>query len=71
MDIIGIFKFAGMIEADEPAASLDTHTGKSLVELMFGVGKENGCTAIVSIYGPEVIKLADTTIHLEDGRVVA
>jgi putative ABC transport system ATP-binding protein len=57
-----------MLLADEPTASLDTDTGKNLVELMLEIGKEQGCTMIISTHDPEICALADKTIYLKDGE---
>lgn len=57
-----------MLLADEPTASLDTDTGKKLIDLMFEIGKEQGCTMIISTHDPEICGLADQTIYLRDGE---
>lgn len=56
--------------ADEPTASLDTATGKSLVKLMFDMGRDNGCTMILSTHDPGVSALADGIIEIRDGTIV-
>jgi len=58
-----------MLLADEPTASLDSTTGLNLIELMFDMGKEQGCTTIVSTHDPEIIDLADVNIQLRDGKI--
>ena len=57
-----------MLLADEPTASLDTDTGKNLIDLMFEIGREQGCTMIISTHDPEICGLADRTIYLRDGE---
>jgi putative ABC transport system ATP-binding protein len=57
-----------MLLADEPTASLDTDTGKNLVDLMFEIGKALGCTTIISTHDPEICDLADMTVYLKDGE---
>lgn len=57
-----------MLLADEPTASLDTETGKNLVNLMVEIGKEQDCTMIISTHDPEICDLADRTIYLRDGE---
>jgi putative ABC transport system ATP-binding protein len=57
--------------ADEPTASLDTATGRSLVKLMFDMGRENGCTMILSTHDPDVSVMADGIIEIRDGVIVA
>ena len=57
-----------MLLADEPTASLDSETGKNLVDLMVEIGREQGCTLIISTHDPEICELADRTIYLKDGE---
>ena len=56
--------------ADEPTASLDTATGQSLVKLLFDMGRENGCTMILSTHDPDVSVMADGIIEIRDGTIV-
>ena len=56
--------------ADEPTASLDSETGRNLVDLMFRLGKEQGCTLVVSTHDPEILQLAEASLHIKDGRIV-
>jgi ABC-type lipoprotein export system ATPase subunit len=58
-----------MLLADEPTASLDTDTGRDLVQLMFSIGREHGCTMVIATHDPEVINLADASLPLRDGRI--
>lgn len=58
-----------LLLADEPTASLDSATGRSLIDLMFSMGRENGCTMVLSTHDTEVIDLADQCIHIRDGVV--
>jgi ABC-type lipoprotein export system ATPase subunit len=59
-----------MLLADEPTANLDTQTGNMLVKLMFSMAKEEKCTIVLSTHDPDLIKLADQTIYLIDGREI-
>ena len=56
--------------ADEPTASLDTATGKNLIQLIFDMGEEQGCTLVIATHDPEIFHLAEITVHLRDGRFV-
>jgi ABC-type lipoprotein export system ATPase subunit len=56
--------------ADEPTASLDTATGKSLVKLLFDMGRDYGCTMILSTHDPDVSLRADRLIEIRDGSIV-
>jgi ABC-type lipoprotein export system ATPase subunit len=55
--------------ADEPTASLDTDTGRDLVQLMFKMGREHGCTMIIATHDQKIINLADAFLPLRDGRI--
>ncbi len=59
-----------MLLADEPTASLDSFTGRNLIELMATIGKETGCTIIVATHDPEIVKYADQKIIIRDGRIL-
>ena len=56
--------------ADEPTASLDTATGESLVKLLFDMGRDSGCTMILSTHDPNVSALANKVIEIRDGAIV-
>ena len=55
--------------ADEPTASLDTDTGRDLVQLMFKMGREHRCTMIIATHDQKIINLADAFLPLRDGRI--
>ncbi len=59
-----------LLLADEPTASLDTVTGKNLVALMFEMGRNQGCTMVISTHDPEISGLADQIIQIKDGRII-
>ncbi len=59
-----------MLLADEPTASLDSFTGRNLIELMATIGKETSCTIIVATHDPEIVKYADQKIIIRDGRIL-
>lgn len=58
-----------LLLADEPTASLDSATGRDLIELMVSMGSEAGCTMVLATHDTEVIDLADRCIRLRDGIV--
>ncbi len=58
-----------LLLADEPTASLDSATGTSLVRLMFELGRESGCTMVLSTHDSEVMDLADQRLHIRDGML--
>jgi putative ABC transport system ATP-binding protein len=60
----------GLLLADEPTASLDSVTGKNLVELMFEMGRNQKCTMIISTHDPEISELVDQIIQIKDGKII-
>lgn len=58
-----------LLLADEPTASLDSETAEDLVRLMTGIGRDQGCTILLSTHDPEIVKLGDVTLNLRDGKV--
>ena len=60
-----------LILADEPTASLDSATGREVVDLLGKLNRETGTTLVFSSHDPAVIAGAKRVITLRDGRVVA
>ena len=58
-----------LLLADEPTASLDSETGRMLVDLMLEITREQDCTLLISTHDPDLFPLADKVIHLKDGRL--
>lgn len=58
-----------LLLADEPTASLDSETGQRLVELMSQLCKQQGCTMIIASHDPSIIRCADFSVRLRDGKV--
>ncbi|MCF8109506.1 MAG: ABC transporter ATP-binding protein [Desulfohalobiaceae bacterium] len=59
-----------LLLADEPTASLDSETGQSLVELMSQICRKQGSTMIIASHDPSIIRFAEISLKLRDGRVV-
>jgi ABC-type lipoprotein export system ATPase subunit len=55
--------------ADEPTASLDSETGGKLMDLLFGMAKEQNCTLLLSTHDPELLHLCEQSFHIRDGRL--
>lgn len=55
--------------ADEPTASLDSANGRQLIELMFSLCHTHGMTLFIATHDQELLEMADTVIHLKDGRI--
>ncbi|CAN5633186.1 ABC transporter ATP-binding protein [soil metagenome] len=56
--------------ADEPTGQLDSHTGRSVMELLRAVVDGEGVTAVVATHDPVLLGLADRVVELRDGRLL-
>lgn len=57
-----------LLLADEPTASLDSKTGRRLIELVLEMGREQRCTVIIATHDPEIMDLAGARMVLKDGQ---
>jgi len=57
-----------MILADEPTGNLDTVTGNRILELLRDFKMDDKLVLVVT-HNPEIAELADTLVHLRDGRI--
>lgn len=57
-----------LVLADEPTASLDSHTGREIVDLMKKLAKEQGCTIVLVTHDLRILDIADRILEIEDGR---
>lgn len=60
-----------IILADEPTGNLDRGTGKVVLELLECSVKKFNQTLIMITHDPEIAKMADRTIMIEDGKIVS
>ncbi len=58
-----------IVLADEPTASLDSKTGRDVVELMQQLAREQGCTILIVSHDNRILDVADRIVELEDGRI--
>lgn len=56
-----------VILADEPTASLDSAAGRSVVELLVGLGRERGAAVLVATHDPRLAPFASRRLRLVDG----
>jgi putative ABC transport system ATP-binding protein len=56
-----------LIMADEPTASLDSHNGHAVMELLRQLAKEEGCTVLIVTHDSRLRDVADRVAYLEDG----
>jgi putative ABC transport system ATP-binding protein len=57
--------------ADEPTGNLDSATGRQVIELLLQIRRARGTTLVLVTHDPEIAAIAETTVRLRDGRVVA
>ena len=60
-----------LLLADEPTGQLDRETGRQIMRLLRAVVESEGVTALVATHDPALIDLADSVMHLVDGRITA
>ena len=58
-----------LLLADEPTASLDSHTGREVVELLKGLAKDQGCGVLMVTHDPRILDVADRLVQMEDGQL--
>jgi putative ABC transport system ATP-binding protein len=58
-----------LVLADEPTASLDSASGRAVVELMQHLAQEQMCTIVMVTHDNRILDIADRIIHMEDGRL--
>ncbi len=58
-----------VILADEPTAALDSHTGKTIVEMMAALAHDEDRAVVIVTHDNRLIEYADRIVRLEDGRI--
>jgi putative ABC transport system ATP-binding protein len=58
-----------IILADEPTGSLDSKTGKLILDLLKNIHQQNDVTLIIVTHEPYVAKMTDRTIKILDGKI--
>lgn len=56
--------------ADEPTAALDSSSGRTVIELLRRLAREDGRAVVIVTHDPRVLPYGDRIIRLEDGRIV-
>ena len=60
-----------MIFADEPTGNLDSQSGREVLELLRRAVDEFGQTVVMVTHDAAAAAIADETIEMADGRIVA
>jgi putative ABC transport system ATP-binding protein len=55
--------------ADEPTGNLDRATGLLILDMLQRLKAEHGTTLVLVTHDPEVAKIADRVVRLQDGKV--
>jgi putative ABC transport system ATP-binding protein len=55
--------------ADEPAAALDSTSGRAVIELLQRLAHQHGRAVVMVTHDPRVLSYGDRILHLEDGRL--
>ncbi len=58
-----------IVIADEPTASLDSHTTDKVIDVMKALGHEMGTTFILATHDDRLARRCDRTIRVLDGRI--
>lgn len=60
-----------LILADEPTASLDSRTGRDVVELMQKLAHDHRCAVLLVTHDHRILDVADRILQMEDGRLIS
>jgi putative ABC transport system ATP-binding protein len=55
---------------DEPTGNLDSHTGKTVMEILKRLHEEQKKTIIVVTHDPGIAHYSQSVIHIQDGQIV-
>lgn len=58
-----------LIFADEPTGNLDSATGETIIELLFGLNRSMGSTLVIVTHDPELADRCQMQIVLKDGKI--
>lgn len=59
----------GIILADEPTAALDSHTGRTVMEMMSELAHRRGRAVVIVTHDSRVMGFADRIVKIEDGTI--
>lgn len=60
-----------VVVADEPTASLDSKTGRQLMENLKNIQEQRGVTLILASHDPMVLGFGLREVRMQDGRILA
>ena len=56
-----------LLLADEPTASLDSVSGRAVVELLHQLAREQSSAVLMVTHDPRILDVADRLLRMEDG----
>lgn len=59
----------GIILADEPTAALDSHTGRTVMEMMSDLAHKRNRAVVIVTHDSRVLNFADRIVKIEDGAI--
>ncbi|MGD1862574.1 MAG: ATP-binding cassette domain-containing protein [Leptolyngbyaceae cyanobacterium] len=59
-----------LLLADEPTSSLDSHTGRNVVEIIEQLARQDGCAVLLVTHDSRILDIADRVLHMEDGQLI-
>jgi len=59
----------GIILADEPTAALDSHTGRTVMEMTSELAHKRGRAVVIVTHDSRVVNYADRIVRIEDGAI--
>lgn len=60
-----------IVLADEPTASLDSHSGRDVVNLIQQLAHQQHCTVLLVTHDTRILDIAERHLHIEDGKLRA
>jgi lipoprotein-releasing system ATP-binding protein len=60
-----------LLLADEPTGNLDLGTSSAVFEMMVGLVRDTGLSALIATHNPELARQMDRAVTLQDGKLVA
>jgi putative ABC transport system ATP-binding protein len=64
-----LIKRPQLVIADEPTASLDSHTADQMLALMRELGRNEGAAFLIATHDLRLVPRCDRVVHLLDGRL--